>query len=131
MPSAPLIAVIDDEDAVRTALRRLLRSEGMGVETFSSGAEFLNSLAGHRPDCAVLDLHMPGVTGFDVLARLAETRAGVPVVVITGNDSPESETSALGGGASAYLRKPVRDRLLLDTISAAIARAGSSASPES
>ncbi len=76
---------------------------------------------------SVLDLHMPGVTGFDVLARLAETRARVPVVVITGNDSPESETSALGSGASAYLRKPVRDCLLLDTISAAIARAASSA----
>lgn len=123
MPSSPLIAVIDDEDAVRKALRRLLCSAGMAVETYSGGAEFLSSLPAHRPDCAVLDLHMPGMTGFDVLARLAEMHAGVPVVAITGNDSPHAEASALGAGAAAYLRKPVRDRLLLETISAAIARA--------
>ena len=120
MPSVPFIAVIDDEDAVRKALRRLLRSAGMTVETFSGGAEFLSSLARHRPDCAVLDLHMPDVSGFDVLARLAETRAGVPVVAITGNDSPEAETSARSSGALAYLRKPIGDRLLLAAISAAI-----------
>ena len=131
MPSAPLIAVIDDEDAVRKALRRLLRAAGLSVETFSGGAEFLNSLAGHRPDCAVLDLHMPDVSGFDVLARLAETHAGVPVVTMTGNDSPEAETAALAGGASAFLRKPVTNRLLLDTISAAIARAAARTRPQS
>ena len=131
MPSVPLIAVIDDEDSVRKALRRLLRSAGMTVETFSGGAEFLSSLAGHRPDCALLDLPMPDVTGFDVLARLAETRAGVPVVVITGHDSPETETSALRGGALAFLRKPVGDRLLLDTITDAMARDASSNLPQS
>ena len=131
MPSVPLIAVIDDEDAVRKALQRLLRAAGMSVQTFSGGAEFLRSLARHRPDCAVLDLHMPDVTGFDVLARLAETRAGVPVVVITGNDSSETEASALGRGALAFLRKPIGDRLLLATISAAMARDASSNPPQS
>ena len=131
MPSVPLIAVIDDEHAVRKALRRLLRAAGMSVQTFSGGAEFLSSLARHRPDCALLDLHMPDVTGFDVLARLAETRAGVPVVAITGNDSPETETSALGHGALAYLRKPIRDRLLLATISDVMARHASSSPPQS
>ena len=116
---------------MRKALRRLLRSAGMAVETFSGGAEFLSSLARHRPDCAVLDLHMPDVTGFDVLAQLAETRAGVPVVVITGNDSPETEASALGRGALAFLRKPIGDRLLLSTISDAMARDASSNPPQS
>ena len=131
MPSVPFIAVIDDEGAVRKALRRLLRSAGMTVETFSGGAEFLSSLARRRPDCAVLDLQMPDVSGFDVLARLAKTRAGVPVVAITGNDSAEAEASARSAGALAYLRKPIGDRLLLATISAAIAREGSSNPPQS
>lgn len=121
MRAIPLIAVVDDEDAVRTALRRLLRSAGMAVETFDGGAAFLSSLDGHQPDCALLDLHMPDLTGFDVLARLAETHCLVPIVVITGNDSPEAESSALAGGASACLRKPIKDRLLLDTITAAMA----------
>lgn len=114
----PLIAVIDDEDAVRTALRRLLDSVGMNVETFSGGGEFLKSLSTHRPDCAVLDLHMPDVTGFDVLKQIAEMRCGVPVVVMTGQDTPDAEASAKRGGASAYLRKPI---VLLSAISTAIA----------
>ena len=63
-----LIAVVDDEEAVRTALRRLLRSASLDVETFSSGAEFLESVKEHQPDCVVLDLHMPQVSGFAVQA---------------------------------------------------------------
>ena len=88
---------------------------------FSGGDEFLAALATQRPDCAVLDLHMPNVTGFDVLTQLAEMRAGVPVVVITGQDSPDAEANAKRGGASAYLRKPIIDHVLLAAISAAIA----------
>lgn len=125
MPSSLHIAVIDDEDGVRKALRRLLCSAGMRVETFTGGAEFLNSLEGHRPDCAVLDLHMPNFTGLEVLARLAETQVKLPVIVVTGNDSPEAETSVLSGGAFAYLRKPIPDGLLLNTIAAAVACARS------
>jgi FixJ family two-component response regulator len=118
----PLIAVVDDEDAVRTALRRLLQSAGLTVETFSGGAEFLTALETHRPDCALLDLQMPEITGLDVLSRLAEMHAGLPVVVITGDDSPDAEANAIRGGASAFLRKPVTERVLLDAITAAIAR---------
>ena len=116
----PRFAVIDDEEAVRKALGRLLHSAGLAVETFSGGREFLASLAAHRPDCAVLDLHMPDMSGFEVLARLAQLRAGVPVIVITGHDSPEAEESARRGGARAYLREPFDDRLLLDTIRALV-----------
>lgn len=115
-----MIAVIDDEDAVRTALRRLLQSAGMEVETFSGGGEFLTSLDTHLPDCAVLDLQMPDVTGADVLARLATMRANVPVVVITGQDSSDAENQARRGGAFAFLRKPVMDHVLLGAISDAI-----------
>jgi FixJ family two-component response regulator len=125
----PLIAVIDDEDAVRKALRRLLQSTGLAVETFSGGAEFLDSLLMHLPECAVLDLHMPGVNGFNVLARLAEMHSRVPVVVITGHDSPEAEECAISGKASAYLRKPIKDSVLLDAISAATARSAENNPP--
>ena len=65
----PLVAVVDDEDAIRKALKRLLRSAGMGVETYASGSEFLASLASHKPSCVVLDIRMPGMTGFDVQSR--------------------------------------------------------------
>jgi FixJ family two-component response regulator len=84
---------------------------------FASGAEFLTAIAGFRPDCVVLDLHMPGVSGFDVMAGL---QWSFPIVVITGHDSPETEARALSGGAAAYLRKPVNDRALIAAISEAI-----------
>lgn len=122
-----MIAVIDDEGAVRTALRRLLESAGMKVETFCGGGDFLASLGTHRPDCAVLDLQMPDVSGSEVLAQLRKMRADVPVVVITGQDSPDAKTLAMSGGASAFLRKPVMDHILL----AAIAAALSNTSPRS
>ena len=119
-----LIAVVDDEEAVRIALRRLLRSASLNVETFSSGAEFLESVKEHQPDCVVLDLHMPQVGGFAVQARLAEAGIRLPTIVITGHDNDEARERALGGGAAAYLRKPVDDQALLDAITEAV-RTGS------
>ena len=119
----PLIAVIDDEEPVRKALMRLMRSAGLGVETFGSGAEFLQSLETRQPDCVVLDLHMPHMNGFHVQAHLARKHAAPPVIIITGHDLPQARERAMEGGASAFLRKPVHDRLLLDAISAATASA--------
>ena len=116
----PLIAIVDDEESVRRALHRLLRSTGMKVDTFATGGEFLQSLADHKPDCVVLDIHMPGVTGFDVLARLANAGPPLPVVIITGHDSTETHDRALAAGAMAYLRKPVNDEALLEAIHHAI-----------
>ena len=110
----PLIAVVDDEEPIRKALWRLLASAGLHVETFQSGTAFLESLADHQPDCVVLDLHMPLVSGFDVQARLAAS--GIPVVILTGHDSDETRDRALAGRPVAYLRKPVNDQTLLDAI---------------
>jgi FixJ family two-component response regulator len=115
-----LIAVVDDEDPVRRALKRLFCSAGLNVETFASGAAFLNSLPQGVPDCVVLDLHMARLNGFEVQARLAHAGIRVPVVVITGHDTPESRQRVMDAGASAYLRKPVDDQALLDAVSAAI-----------
>lgn len=121
MPKAPpLIAVVDDEESVCKALQRLIRSAGFAVETFPSGAEFLQSVQDHEPACVVLDLHMPKVNGFEVQVQLARSGAHVPVVVMTGHDTPEARARAIGQGAKAYLRKPVDDMMLLDAINAAI-----------
>ncbi len=118
----PLIAFVDDEEPIRKALTRLMRSVGLDAETFDSGAAFLKSIETRLPDCVVLDLHMPQMDGFAVQARLAKLRAAVPVIIITGHDSPKDRERAMAGGASAYLRKPVNDRALLDAISAAVTR---------
>ena len=122
----PLVAVVDDEEPVRKALMRLMRSASLSVETFGSGAEFLQSLETRLPDCVVLDLCMPDMNGFDVQADLARKYAALPVIIITGHDLPATRDRAMAGGASAFLRKPVHERTLLDAISAAT----SSAQPE-
>lgn len=118
--SALLVAVVDDEESVRKALRRLLRSAGMQVETFSSGQEFLNSLTSHQPDCLLLDLHMPGLTGLDVQCRLAAAKTRLPTIIITGHDQPGVANEALSAGASAYLTKPADERVLLEAITRAV-----------
>jgi FixJ family two-component response regulator len=111
---------VDDEEPIRKALTRLLRSAGMDVVAFASGTEFLDSLPSRRPDCVVLDVHMPHMNGFDVQARLAESSSPVPVVIITGHDSGETRDRALAGQPVAYLRKPVNDQTLLDAIALAL-----------
>jgi FixJ family two-component response regulator len=125
MPKARLlIAVVDDERSVCTALKRLIRSAGMDVETYPSGEEFLQAMQTRQPDCIVLDLHMPKVTGFEVQSELAKSWPRLPVVVVTGHDTPESRARALAGRAAAYLLKPIDERMLLETIAGAIAKAG-------
>jgi Response regulator len=119
----PLIAVVDDEESVRKALMRLMRSADLSVETFGSGAEFLQSLEIRLPDCVVLDLHMPHMNGFNLQAHLAGKHAALPVIIITGHDLPHARERAMACGASAFLRKPVHDRTLLNAISAATAPA--------
>ena len=103
----PLVAVVDDEEPVRRALERLFRSAGLETKTFPSGGAMLEDLARREPDCVVLDLHMPGMNGFELQGLLVQRPRPIPVVVITGQDTPETQARAMAGGASAYLRKPV------------------------
>ena len=92
----------------------------MDVETFPSGAELLESFSVRRPDCIVLDLHMPVVSGFEVQTRMAASGMSVPIIIITGHDSDETRNRALDGLPVAYLRKPVDDQVLLDAIELAL-----------
>ena len=119
---APLLAVVDDDADVRIALMRLVSSAGFAVETFASGTEFLRSVQDHEPDCVLLDLHMPEMSGFEVQSALAKSHPAVPVVVMTGHDTPESRARAVQMGAKVYLRKPINDAALLVAIGDAIGR---------
>lgn len=114
------IAVVDDDAEVRLALARLVAAAGFETEAHAGGAELLRSIGERRPDCVVLDLQMPGTTGFDVLAALAERGLDVPVIAITGYDSAAARSRALGLGARAYLCKPFDDDTLLAAIAGAM-----------
>lgn len=119
-PHRALIAIIDDEVAVRRALARLLDAAGYRVEQFAAGGEFLASLRDHAPDCLVLDLHMPGMDGFAVLQAIGRLTPRLPVVVITGHDTPETRQRVAATMSCAYLRKPIDSSLLLDTMTEAM-----------
>jgi FixJ family two-component response regulator len=114
--SKGLVAIVDDEEGVGRAFQRLVRSAGFDAEVFSSGEAFLSSLESHTPACCVLDLHMPQVDGFEVQSRMATAGSHVPVIVVTGYDTPEARGRVMAAGAVAYLRKPVDDQALLDAI---------------
>jgi FixJ family two-component response regulator len=120
---SPFVAIVDDEEPIRKALKRLMRAANLEAEAFASGADFLDSLATRLPDCVILDLHMPGMSGLHVLQRLQQSGARVPTIVITAYDEPETRNHCLAAGATAYLRKPLEDRLLLDAVASA-AKAG-------
>ena len=99
----------------------MLRSAGFDVDTYASGAAFLDAGGDDEPDCVVLDLHMPQTTGFEVQARLVERGRSTPVIVVTGDDNPEAQSRALRLGAKGCFGKPVDDKELLAAIDVAIA----------
>ena len=120
MPNAKqVVAILDDEPEMRKALRRLLTCRGFRVEEYGCGEDLLAAFGTHPLDYLLLDLHMPGINGFDVLEAFHSRQSSVPVIVITAHDEPGTAERVRALGASAYLKKPV-DR---DTLFAAIAAA--------
>ena len=119
-----LIAIVDDDASVCRALERLVRSLGYTGRTFSRGDDFLDCLASlpsFRPDCVVLDMHMPGLSGVEVQQSLAHT--ALPLIFITAHDEPGLREKVVAAGAVALLRKPFDDELFVETLYAALARA--------
>jgi FixJ family two-component response regulator len=119
----PYVAVVDDEEPVRKALKRLLRASGLEAEGYASGKDFLEASAQREPDCVVIDLHMPAMSGLQVLRALQAARRSIPIVIITAHDAPETREQCIAAGAAAYLRKPLDEHVLLGTISAAVTAA--------
>ena len=117
----PTVFVVDDDHSVRRAIDRLLRAEGFGVETFASGEEFLESLADDRTGCVILDVRMPGLSGFEVIERLAARARSLPVILVTGHGDASMEMSAKGLGCAAFLSKPVECDALVAAVRGAMA----------
>ncbi len=117
-----LVTIVDDDEAVRSALRLLLRSVGLAARTFGSAEEFLAQFDPAQPGCLVLDVRMPGLNGLELQERLNLQGAVTPVIFITGHGDVPMAVEALQHGAFDFLQKPFRDQDLLDRIRRAIAR---------
>lgn len=126
----PLVAVVDDEESIRKSLRRLFMAADLDAVVFGSGQEFLDSLRARQPDCLVLDLQMPGLTGLEVQRTLTGFGARFPTIIITAHDEPETRARCLAAGVAAYLCKPLHDEMLLDAIADVMGRVAASSIPD-
>ena len=117
-----IVFVIDDDESVREALKSLIRSVGLRVETFASAREFLQSSRPDLPACLILDVRMPGLSGLDLQRDLAEAHIHIPIIFITGHGDIPMSVRAMKAGAEEFLTKPFRDQDLLDAIQQALER---------
>ena len=120
--SSEYVAVVDDDEPLRRALARLIGASSYRVKTYSSGEEFLASLAAGLPACLILDMHMTGMTGLDIAHRLAAMAARIPIVFLTARDDSTLEHSCRLAGVAEFLTKPVMREALLDAIEAAMGK---------
>ena len=118
--TAPAIAVVDDDASVRRAVQRLLRAAGFAVETFATAHEFLDAGQWAQTACLVLDIHLPGMSGFELQEHLALIGAPIPIVFITAHDDATVRERASRAGAVGYLRKPFDQGTLIAAIARAI-----------
>jgi FixJ family two-component response regulator len=115
------IAIVEDDQGVRTALEQLLRSAGFNVRSFASAEEFLQAGLGVGVDCLVADINLPGITGVALVQRLAVEGGGPPAVIMTGRDDQNTITLIRQAGPVPCLRKPFSDDDLFDAIRSAMA----------
>ena len=114
------VCVIDDDEDVVRAVRRLLRSAGYAIDTFASAEEFLDLGNQSRPDCLVLDVHLRGLSGFDLQDLLEASGRSIPIVFITAHDDAGTRERAQKAPTTGYLSKPFEDQSLLGAILHAI-----------
>ena len=118
--SEPVVFVVDDDESVRKALKRLIKSVGMNVETFATARDFLSRQHYEGPSCLVLDVRMPGLSGLDLQQELAKADLTLPIIFITGHGNIPMSVQAIKAGAIDFLEKPFEDQALLDLIQNAI-----------
>jgi len=120
MNSEATVVLVDDDQNVRDALKWLIESVDLAVDTYASATEFLESFVPTEPGCLVLDVRMPGMSGLELQENLAAHNCGLPVIIITGHADVGMCVRAFKGGAFAFLEKPVNQQDLLEQIRKAI-----------
>jgi FixJ family two-component response regulator len=116
----PLIAIVDDDESVREAIRGLMRSMGLAVETFSSAQEFLCSSQLAKTACLIVDVNMPAMSGIDLYQQLVRAGRAIPTILITAFPTEDDRALALKAGVISYLVKPFSEEDLLDGIRTAL-----------
>jgi FixJ family two-component response regulator len=121
---ANVVAVVDDDEALRTALQRLLKSAGFSVRSFASAEDFLDCGQQHQTGCLITDIRMPGMSGLDLQARLNAEHCPIPTIFITAHGDDKLRLQAMRGGAVTFLAKPFDGAILLASVRVALEREG-------
>ncbi len=122
MSCEPTVYVVDDDRSTRDVLRRLIESISLRAETFCSCEEFLEDYAPNKPGCIVLDVRLPGMSGFELQEWLTAQGDGIPIIMITGYGDVSMAVRAIENGAVDFLTKPFNDQAILDRIRQALDR---------
>jgi FixJ family two-component response regulator len=120
MSEIPLIAVVDDDEAIRDAIQSLLRSVGLRAAVFASAEDFLQAGQRQATACLILDVRMPRMSGIELQRQLASANCPTPIIFITAHGDEETRARALRAGAVAFLDKPFSDEVLLRAVQAAL-----------
>ena len=110
--ATPIVVIVDDDEAIRTALGRLIRTIGYEPRAFASGEEFLTRFEDFRPSCVLTDIQMPGMNGLELATELLRRRRDLPIAVMTAYPSLANRDLALAGTTLKYMTKPLDDRRL-------------------
>ena len=113
---SPLVSIVDDDELFRRSIERLVRSAGFRVEAFASAEDFLERGDLDRTACAILDMKLPGMNGFDLQRRLLTRPRPMPIVFVSAHEEAAVQANALRAGAVAFLKKPFDDNTLLDAL---------------
>jgi FixJ family two-component response regulator len=120
MAETARIAIVDDDRWMRRSLERLLKSAGLTAQGFASAEDYLNASNHDEFGCIILDIGLPGMSGFDLDRRLAAEEKRLPVVFVSARDEPEVRQEAAQAGAVAFLGKPFDDNALLNAVHTAL-----------
>ena len=115
-----LVAIVDDDKSVQTALEDLVESEGLSTLCFGSAEQFLDSGAQHNAACLIADIRMPGMSGLELQARLKAERCRIPIIFITAHGDAKMRIQAMRDGAVEFLTKPFDNAVLLETVHVAV-----------
>ena len=115
-----MVAIVDDDELMRSAVHGLLREAGFPARAFASAEEFLDSGAQHLSSCLITDIRMPGMSGLDLQARLNAQEIRIPIIFMTAHSDERIRMQALRSGAVEFLAKPFDDDVLLETVRAAL-----------
>jgi FixJ family two-component response regulator len=117
---AKMVAIVDDDDLMRTALQGLLKSASLPAQAFASAEEFLRSGLQHDTACLITDIRMPGMSGLELQAQLNADRCRIPTIFITAHGDAKMRMQAMRAGAVEFLAKPFDDEALLESVRAAM-----------